>query len=145
MIQFRALRYPIFNILLGQVAFPLRSQGIELWVSKEWLNGLWRPSIYLGACTSPLGERLPPSLALKLWRHNLVILDIGSCLSIQVNSLPFPRRPITIPNDIFSLMPLTMMTLVTNITHTRVPAMYKCLTTSLAHTHLLVASLTLFG
>ena len=38
-----------------------------------------------------------------------------------------------------------MMTLVTNITHTRAPPMYKCLTSSLTLTHLPIESLTPLG
>ena len=38
-----------------------------------------------------------------------------------------------------------MMTLVTNVTHTSVPTMHRCLTASLTPTHLFIASLTPLG
>ena len=38
--------------------------------------------------------------------HNHVIHYTWSCLSIQVNSVPFPRRPITLTSDSFSLVPI---------------------------------------
>ena len=74
----------------------------------------------------------------------------------HVNSLPFPRRPITLiddsspiyrrpitcTDDRFSSVPFTMMIGMTDTFHKDVPIMYYCVTASHAHTYLSKTSLT---
>ena len=142
MVQVPIFTSQYFNTVLGWFAFPfgleLRSQGMVEW----FLTPLY---IYLGACTAPLGERLPPKHARYVLRYNHVILDIGSCLLIQANSLPFPRRPIPIISDSFLVIPLQHDDTSDKChSHTR-PYHVQVLIASCIPTHLPIASLTPLG